>query len=144
LLGDLPAVQAEDLHRLESDLTPSRRHADEVALVRTPHSDPYGHVIVLSNELFGLYVEIRKGSQHSSDEFQLRCGSIHIRQVGVVPNVIRRQQVFNDIQILPVPRFNPAMNNGILLFHGHRKPPELGQPGRVPSLMVESVTSMIL
>jgi hypothetical protein len=91
LLGDLAAVQPEDLYRLEPDLTPSRWHADELAPVRTPHKNPYGHEIILSNELFGPHMEIREGAQHPSDELQLRCGSIHIRQIGVVPKVIRRQ-----------------------------------------------------
>jgi hypothetical protein len=44
---------------------------------------------------------------------------MHIRQIGVVPNVIRRQQVSSGIQILFVSRVNPVVNYGILLFYRH-------------------------
>jgi len=66
-------------------------------------------------------LDVREGAEHAEDKVTLRCRSNDVRQVGIVPDEVRRQELLDGIQVVGVPCLDPATNRRLVLLYRHRR-----------------------
>jgi hypothetical protein len=88
LLCDLVTYQAKDVHPLDHDLPSGSRHTHELASMCALHSKVHDDEILLGNEPFRLEVEIWKGHKQPGEEVSLRTRSNHLRQIGIMSDIL--------------------------------------------------------